>query len=258
MAEKGLDRERRAAIRSARHMRVDLSLVVPCFNEYDNLDVLVARVAAMLRDLPARAELVLVDDGSRDESWAAMEHMARRHDFVVAVRHASNRGIVAAWRSGVGRARGDLICIFDADLQYRPEDIPRLLAIYRSAGVDMVQGARIWTGHRWGAPRFWISRGLNALLNRAFGMSLDDNKSGFLLCRRELFETLLGHRERYHAWQNLVMVAAHARGYTVRSVPVAFEPRTAGHSFLPAIPVRHSLRSLADLWRALGEYKGEP
>jgi phenylacetate-CoA ligase len=232
---------------------MELSVIAPCFNEEENLDALVGRVGAALTEVDF--ELILVDDGSHDGSWERMARLASAHPFVVPVRHATNLGLVAGWRSGVAHARAELVCVLDADLQYRPEDIPRLLYAYRQAKVDIVQGARRWAdGSR--DPRFWISRGLNLLLNAAFAMDLEDNKSGFFVCRRQVFETMLAHRERYHAWQNLIMVAANARGYSHLSVPVIFDKRNAGRSFLGALPVTHSLRSLMDVVIALGEYRG--
>jgi phenylacetate-CoA ligase len=231
---------------------MDLSVIVPCFNEQANLDALVARVGAALAGL--EFELVLVDDGSHDGSWEAMTRLASAHPFVALLRHATNRGVVAGWRSGVAHARGELVCVLDADLQYRPEDIPRLYQDYRCGGVDIVQGARRWEGDRH-SPRYLISRGLNLLLNGAFAMDLDDNKSGFFVCRRQVLEDLLGYKKRYHAWQNLIMVAAHARGHSLRALPVAFDKRHAGRSFLPTIPIVHSFRSLIDVVLALDEYR---
>jgi glycosyltransferase involved in cell wall biosynthesis len=233
---------------------LQLSIIVPCLNEAANLPTLVARVEAALAAGGIAGELIVVDDGSRDATWAVMQRLARAHAFVAPWRHAHNRGIVAAWRTGVATARAEVVCVLDADLQYRPEDIPRLRALHAASGADIAQGQRSPVG-RAHDSRYWFSRGLNAVLNAAFGMRLRDNKSGFLVCRRAVLEDLLAHRGRYHAWQNLIMVAAHARGYTIAALDVPFLPRRAGRSFLGDVPVRHAVRSLVDVARALPEYR---
>ncbi len=234
---------------------MELSVIVPCLDEEANVAPLVERVAAMVR-APAfagGAELLLVDDGSTDGTWAALERAQEAHPFVIALRHARNRGIPEAWRTGVQRARGRLVCLLDADLQYRPEDVPRLYAALEDGALDVVQGAR--------APaevdpvRYAVSRGLSHLLNASFSMHLPDNKSGFLLCRREVLADLLAYRRHYAYWQVLVMVAAHAKGYRLGSVPVAFEPRRAGRSFLGRFPVGVMARVCLDVGRGLLEYR---
>jgi phenylacetate-CoA ligase len=235
---------------------MDISVVAPCLNEQANLPALLARTDAVLDALALRAEIILVDDGSTDATFATMERLACRYPRLIPLRHARNRGIPAAWRTGVAAARGALVCILDADLQNRPEDIPRLLAALRRDGATLAQGWRATRGRARGA-RYWLSRGMNALLNAAFGMDLPDNKSGFLLCERAALAELLVCRGRYHAWQNLIMVAAHARGLRSTGVVTAFDPRHAGRSFLADVPLRHGALSLLDIPRALREY-GRP
>ena len=237
---------------------MELSVIVPCWNEADNVGELVARVGRVLDGAwPGdRGELILVDDGSTDGTWAAIEQASASRTFVVGARHDRNRGLEAAWRTGLARSRGRLVCLLDADLQYRPEEIPRLHAalVEGAAPVDLVQGWRSPVG-RARDSRWLISRALNVILNALFAMDLPDNKSGFLLCRREVLSDLLSHRGRYRYFQILVMVAAKARGHTYRLVETPFDPRRAGRSFFGALPIGTSLRALADIARALVEYR---
>lgn len=237
---------------------MELSVIVPCWNEADNIDELVARVGRVLDGawLSGGGELVLVDDGSTDATWQAIGRAAASHLHVVGARHDGNRGLEAAWRTGLQRSRGRLVCLLDADLQYRPEEIPRLHAALVEGGraVDLVQGFRSPAGRARDA-RYLISRGLSALLNALFAMDLPDNKSGFLLCRREVLADLLAHRGRYRYFQILVMVAAKARGYSYRLVETPFDPRRAGRSFFGALPIGTSVRALGDIARALVEYR---
>ncbi len=236
---------------------MELSVIVPCLNEEANVPELAARLGEVFRVGKLEGELVLVDDGSTDGTWAAIERAAASMPYVVGRRHAQNRGISAAWKTGVAAARGKLVAILDADLQYQPEDLLRLYREKLASNVDIVQGWRSAVGRDKG-PRYWYSRGLNVLLNGAFGMRLTDNKSGFILTEREIFEDLLSYRGNYHYWQSFIMVSAHQKGYTYKEIETLFEPRRAGKSFLDDAPLRPILRSFVDLGRALVEYRMRP
>ena len=236
---------------------LELSVIVPCLNEEANVEELVARVKEVFAvELLRRggAELILVDDGSTDATWEMLSKLSETENFVVARRHSKNLGIPAAWRTGMTAARGRLICVLDADLQYQPEDILRLHQALSSSSAEIAQGWRSQTGREKGA-RYWISRACNLMLNRAFAMSLRDNKSGFILCPREVFADLLGYGGNYTYWQIFIMAAAQAKGYTCAQVETRFLPRRAGKSFLNDVPVRVMLRACRDFCRAVVEYR---
>jgi phenylacetate-CoA ligase len=236
---------------------MELSVIVPCLNEEANVPELVARIGAVLDVGKLEGELVLIDDGSTDGTWAAIEDEMRKHPFVVGKKHPENRGIAAGWKTGVAAARGRFVCILDADLQYQPEDILRLKREMDVSNVDIVQGWRSPVGRDKG-PRFYYSRGLNAMLNAAFGMSLKDNKSGFVLCAREVMEDLLSYRGNYYYWQSFIMVAAHAKGYTYKQIETLFENRRAGKSFLDNAQMKAVARSFVDIGKAFFEYRLRP
>ncbi|HEY7954173.1 MAG TPA: glycosyltransferase [Polyangia bacterium] len=236
---------------------MDLSVIVPCLNEESNVPELVNRIGEVFERGGLAGELILVDDGSRDRTWQAIGEAQASHPWLVGRRHSENRGIAAGWKTGVSVARGHLVAILDADLQYQPEDILRLKRELEISNVDIVQGWRSPVGRDKG-PRYYYSRGLNALLNSAFGMSLQDNKSGFILTARETFEDLLSYRGSYHYWQSFIMVAAHAKGYTYKQIETLFEPRRAGKSFLEDMPVKAVARTFADIGKAFFEYRLKP
>ena len=236
---------------------MELSVIVPCLNEEANVPELVTRIGEVFKVGQIDAELVLIDDGSTDGTWAAIERACAEHPFVVGRRHAQNGGIAVAWKTGVTAARGKLVAILDADLQYQPEDLIRLYREKLASNVDIVQGWRSAVGRDKG-PRYWYSRGFNVMLNTAFGMQLTDNKSGFILTEREIFEDLLSYRGRYHYWQSFIMVSAHRKGYTYKQIETLFEPRKAGKSFLDDAPIRPIVRSFIDLGRAFVEYRLKP
>lgn len=232
-----------------------LSIIVPCYNEAENLPELVARLEATYEQLGVAAETLLVDDASRDATLAVARRLAEWHPSVVALHHETNRGLFAGWQTGLSHAQGDYLGVIDADLQYQPEDITRLWAELQATPCDVVQGVR-WNVAERSGLRLWLSRGFNLLLNLTFGMKLADNKSGFFLARREVVREILHYRCRYRYPQSFVMVSAHARGFSIGQVRTVFSARARGKSFLGNVPWRAVAWSFVDLARARGEFGG--
>jgi phenylacetate-CoA ligase len=235
-------------------VRLDLSVVVPCFNEALNIPELTERVLQVLDTGALRGELVLVDDGSSDQTAQVIAQQVAASSRVVAVFHRNNRGLAAAWASGVQAARGVNVVVLDADLQYQPEDVLRLYRTLMESSVDVVQGWRSSVG-RLRDGRYKLSRGFNLLLNGVFGMRLRDNKSGFVCCNREVMQDLLSYSGTYSYWQSFIMVAAHAKGYSYRQIETLFESRRQGQSFLDGKVYQAAAESLVDLGHAFLEYR---
>lgn len=228
-----------------------LSVIAPCLNEEGNVDLLADRMLLVFDGMRVPAELILVDDGSTDETWRRITDRSARDPRVRGVRHASNQGIESAWRSGLEASGAHLVCLIDADLQNQPEDVPRLYQAYLEDVPDLVQGVRHpATSVR---RRRWFSRALNFVLNTTFGMNLRDNKSGFILTRREVMMRLLEHRHSYRYFQSFIGVAAGVRGFIIREVDTTFAPRHAGRSFLSSFPILVSFRILWELARFRAE-----
>jgi phenylacetate-CoA ligase len=223
---------------------IALSVIAPCYNEEGNVAELCRRALGVLDDLGVAGELVLVDDGSHDRTWECIQEATQKDARVRGVRHVKNKGIEGGWLSGLDAARGELVCLIDSDLQNRPEDIARLFRCYEREQPDLVQAVRHPRKVR---SRRVFSRGLNLLLNVAFGMNLRDNKSGFIVCRPDVLRELLTHRYRYRYFQSFIGAAAGVRGLSVAEVDTEFEPRHAGESFLSNYPIRVSLRVLSEL-----------
>jgi len=236
-------------------MALELSVVVPCFNEEFNVEELARRVLGIFDVGGFAGELILVDDGSADGTRAAIEALATRFPgLVVGQFHTQNAGIAAAWRTGTAAARGRLVSIIDADLQYQPEDLLRMRRELIEHTLDIVQGWRSPVGRK-KETRYYLSRGLNSLLNATFGMHLRDNKSGFVVCAKEVMEDLLTYKGSYHYWQSFIMVAAHAKGYSYKEIEILFENRRQGQSFLEKTAYRAVARSFVDLPKAVWEYR---
>ena len=232
-----------------------LSVIAPCLNEEVNIPVLAERLFAATDESGIPTELVLVDDGSTDGSWQAIQRLREsRGDSVVGVRHQSNFGISESWRTGLDAARGTFACFIDADLQNPPEEVVTLYRRLLSSPFDIVQGFRSSIG-RLRDSRLVFSKVLNLLLNATFGMRARDNKSGFVLGPRAVLMDVLDHRRRYRHFQTFVTVSAKAKGYSILELETLFESRNAGRSFIDSSVWRVVRQALRDFAPAFVEFR---
>ncbi len=232
----------------------ELSIIVPCYNEGENVLELAERAQAMFTSRGVAGEVVFVNDASTDHTGRLIDELAARHDFVQAVHHEANRGIPGGWDSGVRAARGRLVAIMDGDLQYLPEDVYRLYRRLREGTADIVQG---WRSHI-GRPRdfrYTMSRVLHWMLRVLFGLRLHDIKSGFLVCDREIFAHILRHRFHYYYFQTFIAISAHHKGYRIEDIEALFEERKLGESFIAAFPWKMILKNLVDLGVGFVEFR---
>ena len=225
----------------------ELSLVFPVFDEEANVTPLLESAVALGRRLGRSFEIVVVDDGSRDESAERIAAARALHPEIRAVQHAANRGYGAALRSGLHEARGALVFFSDADLQFDLDEVERLLA--HSGSFDIVAGFRAPRRDPWG--RHVLAWAWGTLVNALFGLGVRDIDCAFKLFRREVLDAIpiasLG------AFVNTEMlVRARAAGFRIRQVPVTHRPRPAGRptGASPRVIVR-ALVELATLYREL-------
>ncbi len=232
----------------------ELSVIAPCFNEGNNIEELVSRTLKTFDKKGIDGEIILIDDCSRDNTWEMISKVMKAEKRARGVHHEINQGMVGGWRSGMAKARGQYICIIDSDLQNLPEDIYRLYREIKRSDADIVQAVRRHIG-KLKDSRYILSKGLNTLLNILFSMNAQDNKSGFLICRKEVFQDILDYRYSYKKFQTYIGVAAKAKGYTVREVETLFVSRETGKSYIPTIPVRFILENLLETVTAWIEYR---
>jgi glycosyltransferase involved in cell wall biosynthesis len=203
---------------------VELSVVVPVYNELDNLDPLVERVRATLDGLALSWELVTVDDGSSDGSADRLDELAASEPRLRALRFAIHAGQSAALVAGLGHARGRWIALLDADLQTYPEDLPLLLDVVAREGVDAAVGIR--TERQDSGWKRASSRIANWVRNRLTREDIVDTGCPLKLMRAESIGCLVP----FDGMHRFVPTLLRMGGYTVRQVPVRHAPRTAGTS----------------------------
>jgi len=236
------------------NQEMDLSVLVPCYNEVGNLRELVGRTVRAVSSADIdRFEILLVDDGSSDGTGPLIDSLAVEFPQVVPLHHQQNHGIVAGWRSGSSHSRGRVVLTTDADLQYAPEDIPGLYRELETGSWDLVQGWRKNYREK-SLLRKLLSNGFSGILRLLFFLPLRDVKSGFIAYRREVLEDILDYRFHYFYFQSLPTVAAYFKGYRIRQVPITFHRRFAGSSSIES-PIIFSIRSALDLPKALVEYR---
>jgi glycosyltransferase involved in cell wall biosynthesis len=199
---------------------VDVSVLVPAKDEAENLPLFMEQAEATFARSPFRFEVVVIDDGSDDETWRVLQELTGRYHFLRPVRHRVRRGIADALRTGYLHARGGVLVFYPADLQYRPEDIPRLVEPILHGGADMV------TGYKQGKyEKAFVSSIYNRLSRRLFSVKVRDLNS-VKAYRREIMDYLPLRPD----WHRYMIVMAAAEGFTVEEVPVPLYPRHAGRS----------------------------
>lgn len=167
---------------------VDLSVVVPCYNEEPVLDRLVASLTAELTDLGRDFEVVLVDDGSADRTLEILRRVSREDPRFRYVSLSRNFGKEAAMLAGLSRSRGDAVAILDADLQHPPELLARMLP-FLEEGNQQVVARRNRVGDS--RVRTWLSRGYYRAMNRLSDVDLEDGVGDFRVLSREAVEAVL-------------------------------------------------------------------
>src|SRR5213593_4168710 len=219
----------------------DVSVVVTVFDEERSVDELYRRTVAALDALGRQYEIVFVDDGSRDGTFARIERLHERDGRVRAVRFKRNFGQHPAMHAGLARARGDVVVTMDGDLQNAPEDIPRLVAAVE-AGSDVASGRRIVRRDSWG--RTLPSRLINGMLRRFTGVPISDFGCAFNAYQREALVPMLGAIGRQKFTKALVLSA----GATVVEVDVGHAPRAGSSRYTPLRLTRVALHVLAGFW----------
>jgi dolichol-phosphate mannosyltransferase len=197
-----------------------LSLVIPCYNEQENVSELLRRVGASLEQIGRPFEVLIVDDGSKDKTPELLAQAKQTCPWLRVIRMKQNRGQSAAFEAGFAAAKGELIATIDADLQNDPEEIPRLLPML--GDFDMITG---WRKDRQDTNfRRWQSRQANRIRNWISQETVNDSASSLKIYRAHTLKGMKLFNGAHRFFPTLVKM----RGYTCLEVPVKHSARFAG------------------------------
>ena len=219
----------------------ELSVVVTVYNEAGHLDEVYRRTTGALEQAGYEFELLFIDDGSSDGTFAELERLHAWDRRVRAVRLKRNFGQHPAMHAGLARARGDIVVTMDGDLQNAPEDIPRLVEAVE-AGNDVASGTRTRRHDAWG--RTLSSRLINRMLRSFTGAAISDFGCAFNAYRRSAVEPMLGSIGKQKFTKALVL----SGGASVVEVPVGHAPRHGSSRYSPLRLTRLALHVLAGFW----------
>ncbi len=203
-------------------MPVDISIIVPVFNEQDNILPLAREVAKALDKDPRSFELLFVDDDSRDGTWANIQEAHRLDPRVRGVRHERNSGQSAAIWTGLLATTAPILATLDGDLQNDPADLPRLLAELNAA--DFICGMRVNRQDNW--LRRVSSRIARQARKAALGAHFQDTGCAVRVYKRSAVAGVFP----FNGWHRFLPIMVHACGISTKEVPVNHRPRASGVS----------------------------
>ena len=228
-----------------------ISAFFPCYNDAGSIATMVERAAATLRKVTDDFEVIVVDDGSQDDSVAVLQAMAPRAPYLRIVRHERNRGYGAVLRTGFESATREYVFYTDGDGQYDPEELPVLVQAMRE-GICLVNGYKIRRADPF--HRVVIGRTYQVVAQRLFGIGLRDVDCDFRLIRTQALRRIPLTFESGAIGVELVRRLQDA-GCRMVEVPVHHYPRLHGRSeFFVA---RHVVNLLHDLWRLWWQLRNE-
>jgi glycosyltransferase involved in cell wall biosynthesis len=193
--------------------RTKLSIVIPCFNEESTLKHCVAKVRA-IADSHLSLEIIIVDDGSRDQSLQIARSLEREYKDVVVIQQPHNQGKGAALRTGFQKATGDYVAVQDADLEYDPQDLKRLLVPLVNDEADVVFGSRFLSSGAHRVLYFWHSLGNNLLTlisNMFTDLNLTDMETCYKVFRRDIIQSIEIQENRFGFEPEIVAKVAQMR-----------------------------------------------
>lgn len=223
---------------------MDISVIVPSFNERESLPELTAWIARVMDAHNYSYEVIIVDDGSTDGSWDTIKGLSEADPAIHGIRFRRNYGKSAALYCGFEKAKGDVVFTMDADLQDSPDEIPEMYRMVREDGYDLVSG---WKQHRKdnALTKNLPSKLYNATARRITGIKLHDMNCGLKAYRNEVVKSI----EVYGEMHRYIPYLAKNAGFTkIGEKPVHHEKRKYGKSKFGMERFINGFLDLQSLW----------
>jgi dolichol-phosphate mannosyltransferase len=212
-------------------MHFDLTVIIPTFNEEENIEIMVLTVDGICKANNIDEEILVVDDSSHDNTLSLVKRMMAYHPFLHLLIRTQNPGLSPSLYDGINNAQADLVQCLDCDFSHPPEKIPVFYSLLKNDGFDMVIGSRYIKGGEvinWPLLRRVLSSGA-ALLSRLLIPHIKDSGSGFFAINRTILETI---RLSPRGFRMGFEILGKARWMRVQEIPIIFKDRELGHSKL--------------------------
>jgi dolichol-phosphate mannosyltransferase len=203
---------------------MQLSLVIPLYNEEESLKQLHHEICEVAKENGYNFEIIFVDDGSTDQSWAIIEKLAAEDSRVRGIQFRRNFGKAAALQAGFKAAQGEIVFTLDADLQDDPKEIPDFLRQLETEGLDVISGWKKRRHDPW--HKVFPSRIFNGMVSVMTGVKLHDHNCGMKCYRRDVLKEIALYGERHR----FIPVLAAACGHKIGEKIIAHRSRKFGHS----------------------------
>ncbi|KAA8490934.1 Dolichol-phosphate mannosyltransferase subunit 1 [Porphyridium purpureum] len=242
------------------------SVLLPTYNERENLPYIVWLLVRAFRSAGERCEILIVDDNSPDGTQEVARRLQRyynRHDAdsesdglqddvrIELLTRTGKLGLGSAYMHAAKQARGNFVLILDADMSHHPKYIPRMIATQRTADYDIVTGCRYVPPHLGGGVHGWdlrrklVSRGANFLAQLLLRPGVRDLTGSFRLYKRSAFERIMQHmRSSGYVFQMEIIVRARRLNCSIAELPITFVDRLFGTSKLGSLEIVEYLQGL--------------
>ena len=225
-----------------------LSIVVPCFNEEKTLRKCIEKVLE-IADETLSLEIIIVDDGSSDQSLIIARELENKYQEIVVLSHKKNQGKGAALRTGIQRVTGDFVAVQDADLEYNPMEFKKLLVPLINDKADVVFGSRFLSAGYHRGLYFWHYQGnrfLTFLSNMFTDLNLTDMETCYKVFKREIIQNIQIKENRFGFEPEIVAKVAHMR-LRIFEIGISFYARTYEEG--KKIGVKDGIRALYCIFR---------
>jgi len=213
-------------------MQEKISIVIPTYNEIDNIQILISNIQRVLEEINPNYEILVVDDNSPDGTGELVKQITKNNEKTKLIQRSQRNGLGDAYKTGFQHTTGDIIFEMDADLSHDPTDIPKFLKALRTR--DVVVGSRYVKGggnYNRRKSRIIISRVANILASFFFNLHHSDCTSGYRAYKRKVIDTIIPYVNcQKYTFQVEMLEKANNFKFSIGEVPIMFRDREKGKS----------------------------
>jgi glycosyltransferase involved in cell wall biosynthesis len=215
---------------SIKRGKMKLSIIIPVYNEEDNINKVILKVLKVsLHDLKVSKEIIIVDDDSSDGSWKVIEEISKNRKDISFMRHKQNIGKGGAVKTGLIKATGDLFIIQDADMEYEPNEYPKLIKPIVKGDWKVVYGTRFGGKQKFGdfkhPGHYFGNKLLTSITNILFGSKITDMETCYKVFTREVYEKIKPIESNRFDFEPEITSKILKNGIKIKEVPISYNSR---------------------------------